>query len=151
MPSSIALMATGRPGIGTGQRVVWGLVCLGCLAILSLAAWLNASPDGYGTHTQLGLTPCMWEVASNRPCPTCGMTTAFTHAADGHFLTSLATQPMGSLLAVLVASFFWASGYAAVTGSQMASEYEKLLRPRSVWLLVGLAAAAWAYTLVTWE
>lgn len=150
VPSTIAARAPGPKGIGTGGRVIWGLVSLGCLTLLSVAAWLNAAPAGHGTHTQLGLTPCLWEAASSRPCPTCGMTTAFAHAADGDLSASFATQPMGSLLAVLAASLFWASGYAAATGSQIAAEYEKLLRPRSVWLLAGLAAAAWVYKLLTW-
>ena len=39
-------------------------------------------------------------VTTGIPCPTCGMTTAFSHCVRGHWLTSFIVQPAGCLVAV---------------------------------------------------
>ena len=64
-----------------GIRLRAGLVALGSLAVLGIAAGLEASDEGIGTHTQLGMPPCMFREATGYPCMTCGMTTSFSHAA----------------------------------------------------------------------
>ncbi|MEC9374691.1 MAG: hypothetical protein VYC34_12640, partial [Planctomycetota bacterium] len=67
----------------TSERLLAALAAAAFIAVLIVAATLTPSPDGHGTHTRLGLTPCPWVLTLNKPCPTCGMTTAFAHAADG--------------------------------------------------------------------
>src|SRR5204863_3314928 len=71
------------------------LVALGAAGVLGVALWLNPAPDGHGTHTQLGLPPCAWAVALNRPCPTCGMTTAFSFGVRGRLAEAFQAQPFG--------------------------------------------------------
>jgi len=82
---------------------------------------------------------------------TCGMTTAFAHAADGNLLGSLVTQPMGMLLAVGTSAGFWLALYAALTGSRAGAWVTVLLRPRSLWILTALTGAAWAYKFLVWQ
>ncbi|MBT4523937.1 MAG: DUF2752 domain-containing protein, partial [Phycisphaerae bacterium] len=58
-------------------------VSIASLALLSIALLLTPSADGIGTHTQLGLPACGWILAADLPCPTCGMTTAWSHTIRG--------------------------------------------------------------------
>src|SRR5690606_33691507 len=75
--------ATSSARANAGARIVACGVGAGCLGVLGLAPWLTPAAAGHGTHGQLGLPPCGWVLAMGRPCPSCGMTTAFAHAADG--------------------------------------------------------------------
>ena len=70
---------------------------------LSLARWLTPSTNGFGTHTQLGLPPCVFFKLTGIPCPTCGLTTSFAHSARLHFHEAFITQPFGVLLFSLTA------------------------------------------------
>jgi hypothetical protein len=78
------------------------------------------------------------------------MTTAFAHAADLNLWRSFKTQPMGFLLAIGTAGAFWVALYVAATGSTLGRLCGGLLAPRALWVLLGLAAAAWAYKWATW-
>ncbi len=125
------------------------LVAAACLGVLGLAAYLKPSPTGLGTHQQLGLLKCGWMISLGKPCPTCGMTTAFAHAADGNLFKSFVVQPFGSVLALLTAGGFWAAVHVALTGSRVGDLCGTLLRPRVMWAVAGAAALAWAYKLWT--
>lgn len=70
-------------------------------APVGLAAILRPSAEGMGTHQQLGLPPCTFLWMTGFPCPFCGMTTSWAHAAHGDVIASLRTQPMGFLFFVL--------------------------------------------------
>ena len=59
------------------------------------------SPPGYGTHQQLGLPPCTFWVLFGRPCPTCGMTTAWAHLMRGEWLDACRANAGGALLGLL--------------------------------------------------
>jgi hypothetical protein len=69
--------------------------------ILVLARMLVPDPRGFGTHTQLGLTPCGFLTMTGRLCPTCGMTTAFAWMTRGEVVRSWQANPAGCLLALL--------------------------------------------------
>jgi hypothetical protein len=139
-----------------GAKVgLWARIGAGCIAgmvlgVLGTAAWLRADPAGHGTHTQLGMPQCTWAAAFNVPCPTCGMTTAFSHVAHGEFVAGFWAQPLGSVLALAAAAGFWGAVHVAVTGSQLGAYSARMLRPRVLWGLAGAAAAAWAYKYATW-
>ncbi len=129
------------------------MVSAGSLTVLGVAATLTPDPRGVETHTQLGLWPCGWYLASGYPCPTCGMTTAFSYATHGQPLTSLLTQPFGSALALAAAVAFWGGLHVCVFGSRINLIAERLLRPRSVMVTGGLLLAAWVYkvAVVRWS
>jgi hypothetical protein len=91
-------------------------IAIGCLTPLVIAACLRPSPDGYGSHTELGLAPCQFMQRTGLPCPSCGMTTSWTWFAHGNLRASFYVQPMGTVLAVLTACCFWAALYCAATG-----------------------------------
>jgi len=116
------------------------------LALLLIAARLAPNANGIGTHTQLGLTPCGFEAATALPCATCGMTTAFAHAANGQLLRSFVTQPAGMVLAVLTAMAVLVSGWALIRGVSLLPWVQSMWRPRVVVTLIALLLGAWMYT-----
>ena len=72
---------------------------LGLITVMGIARWLVPDPRGFGTHTQLGLSPCLFAAATGKLCPTCGMTTSFAWFARGRLDRSWRANPAGSLLA----------------------------------------------------
>lgn len=118
-----------------------------CLIVLLLAASLEPSPAGMGTHQQMGLPPCGFLAATGMPCATCGMTTSFSHVAHGQFIAAFATQPAGAVLALLTAMAAVTFAWAAATGASLRPLGDALARPRSALLLVALILAGWIYTL----
>lgn len=130
-------------------RLPAAIVCLCAVSVLSLAASLSPSPRGYGTHTQVGMEPCGFVKTAGMPCATCGMTTAFAHAADGRLLASALTQPAGAALAVLTAMAAIISGYAALVGLSLGPLLRWIWRPRFVVVMGALIMAAWGYKILT--
>lgn len=126
-----------------------GLVALACLSVLIIASRLAPDQRGLGTHTQLNLPECGWKLAAGRPCPTCGMTTAFAGMATGSLVSALRAQPLGALLALSTAVAFWVCVHVAVTGSRLGLIFLRLARPGALWVIVGLWMASWAYKLAT--
>ena len=133
------------------ERILAACLGAGCLAVLILAAWLSPSEDGHGTHTQIGLNDCTWVVLFNTPCMTCGMTTAFAHAADADFVAAAKVQPMGAALSIATGAMFWITLLVATTGSTLGRACARLLNKRVLLMLLVLGLAAWAYKIITWS
>lgn len=136
-----------------GGSARWGaaVIAAGLLALLCLSAWMTPARDGHATHTQLGLPACGWVVRFNKPCPTCGMTTAFARAAHGDYAGSARAQPLAAAGVVAAAAGFWAALHVALTGSAIGGVIANTLTPRILWSGAVLALAAWAYKLLTWN
>jgi hypothetical protein len=66
--------------------------------VLLIARLLQPSPNGVGTHTQIGLPPCPFLHFTGIPCPSCGWTTSVTHSARLHFYEAIITQPFGLIV-----------------------------------------------------
>ena len=77
------------------------IVGSGLLAMLAVATWLQPSPEGLGTHQQLGFPPCTFRVVFGVPCPSCGMTTSWSHLVRGDVGAALQANIGGTLLAGL--------------------------------------------------
>ena len=118
------------------------------LSMLVLAAALPPSPDGVGTHTQLGLQPCQFLATTHIPCPTCGMTTATSYFVRGNILASLYIQPMGFLIALAAAVAFWAGLYIAVTGRPAYRLLRRLPTQRILFALLFFAILAWGWKIL---
>jgi hypothetical protein len=119
------------------------LGALGLVAVLGLARWLEPDPRGYGTHTQLGLFPCMFFQVTGYRCPSCGMTTAFAWIVRGRFDRAWQANPAGSLLAPACAALVpWLLAGAA-RGRPVGCRSLELP-------LIGLVVAAVALSLVSW-
>ena len=100
--------------MGNGQRLQ--IAAFGCCAIglLMVARCLEPSHDGVGTHQQLGLPPCTFLTIFRRPCPSCGMTTAWSHLMHADFQAAIRTNAGGACLAVMAGLIgIWAIVVAA--------------------------------------
>ena len=88
-----------------GPRLLLAGVASVGLLLLITARQLEPDPRGYGTHQQLGLTPCSFHQWTDYVCPACGTTTAWAHAVRGQFRQAVSVHLGGTLLcaAVLVA------------------------------------------------
>ncbi len=69
-----------------------------------VATRLEPDPAGFGTHRQLGLPPCTVREVFGVPCPSCGMTTSFSHFVRGQWIRAAQANAAGFLLAVLCAA-----------------------------------------------
>ncbi|MBM4052183.1 MAG: DUF2752 domain-containing protein [Planctomycetes bacterium] len=132
--------------LSPSERLTSLVVGLVAAAPVIVAAFLRPDPSGIGTHVQLGIPTCTWPTALGITCPSCGMTTAFAHAAAGDLLASIRTQPMGFLLAVLATAVAMLGVLGAATGSRLG--YWLCRSPgRTVWWVVGSTAlASWLLT-----
>lgn len=133
------------------QILPWGArlgalaIALGCLTPLVIAACLHPSPDGYGSHTELGLAPCQFMQRTGLPCPSCGMTTSWAWFAHGNLRASFYVQPMGTVLAMLTACAFWTALYCAATGRPV-YQLLRVLPSRYYFVpLLAFAILAWGW------
>lgn len=122
---------------------------MSALTLLVVAWVLEPDTNGLGTHRQLGLPPCGWIQAANLPCPSCGMTTAFSHAANGDLLGAFVAQPMGMVLAMVTAIAVVAGLYTAVSGSMLGPFLASFFGPRLLWIALALGALAWVWKIAS--
>jgi len=83
--------------LSVGYRLLLAGIAIIGLMLLTTAHSLEPDPRGYGTHEQLGLTPCFFQKTTGHLCPTCGATTAWSHALHGNFARAAAANLGGVL------------------------------------------------------
>jgi hypothetical protein len=110
------------------------------LVLLITARRLDPDPRGYGTHEQLGLTPCFFQQLTGHICPACGTTTAWAHALHGDLKQAASSNLGGTLLcgaALVVAPWLVA---VAIAGRWLVTRptLPLLLSVGSAWLVVAL-------------
>jgi hypothetical protein len=124
------------------------ILALTLAAVLGIALRLRPDLRGYGTHEQLGLPPCAFYATTGRPCPSCGMTTAFAWSVRGRLDRAWRANPAGSLLALACAALIpWLLSCAALGRPWGARSLEGPL----ITLLVAIVAfglAAWTIRLL---
>lgn len=133
-----------------GHRLAALALALASLAVLVAGAAVEPAASGHGTHTQLGMPACGWAVLLDKPCPTCGMTTAVSLACHARPIDAFLAQPAGALIALALAAGFWVCLYVAATGSSLGERILSLLTVRSLWWIFGAGLAAWAYKIAVW-
>lgn len=123
-------------------------IAVTALVLLSIAYFLTPAEKGIGTHQQLGLPQCGWILAADIPCPTCGMTTAWSHTVRGELPTAFITQPMGMILAFV--AFFVAIGalVTACTGYSFQPLLYKFPPSRLFIFVITLAFLAWGFKIL---
>lgn len=130
-----------------GHRIRGALLMLPPLALLLTAAWLKPDPSGMATHRQLGIAPCGFLESNGYPCPSCGMTTAFAHAAHGALVASFIAQPAGCVLALICAMLALVGGWSVWSGMDGAGLASRLFSRKAVWGgLLALGLVAWGWT-----
>lgn len=145
-PTSPASAPSSEGSGGLGPRTLGAIVLGGSGTVLGIAAGLDPVDRGIGTHVQLGMPECGWIVAMDLPCPTCGMTTAFSFAADGNLLASATAQPLGAILAVGTAMAAVGGAWTLATGSRAFGRLASMWwTSRTGWIAGAAVLVAWAY------
>lgn len=142
-PPLVCLGPAVRPIVA---RVVAAVVLAGLLTLLAVAGRLTPAPGGNGTHTQLGLPRCSFLLNTDKPCPTCGMTTAFAYMVRGRVLRALAAQPFGAILCVAVMAAVPASLVVLLTGRGWRVDWYRVTPDRLLWVVLAVFLASWGYT-----
>lgn len=135
--------------LGPLGRLCCALTAAAALGVVALGAGLTPDRRGHSTHTQLGMQRCLWRAEAGRPCPGCGMTTAFTLATHGRLASAFVLQPAGALAAVAAAVAFWVGLWGAATGSRAPLRTGRLLRPVPLLIAALVWVLSWVYTLST--
>jgi len=130
------------------DRLVWGALLLTSGFVLAASAWLTPSPSGVGTHMQLGLPPCGFLVLTGKPCPACGLTTAFAQLAHLAPLASLRIHPLGLPLFALNLVVLALSVHGLATGRSVTRTVDALAADRVALVVAGALLATWAVRLV---
>jgi hypothetical protein len=125
------------PGaMSTPARYYAGGMGATLLVLLAIASQLTPDPRGYGTHEQLGVGQCAFIRLWNIGCPSCGMTTSWSHLTRGNLRAAAEANVTGLLLGLYaLAAIPWLLA-SSVRGHWC------YLRPRLGVLLPLLAMAA---------
>ena len=140
-----------RRRVGWRSRAHWGVLgfaAASLIALLVLGSLLTPSPEGHGTHEQLGLPPCAMMKLTGVPCPGCGVTTAVSHFARGELVRAFLVQPFGVLVGLSMVAVLPLALWGELARRDLGGLARRLLSPR--WLAVAGAAlfASWVYKLV---
>ncbi|MCU0877039.1 MAG: DUF2752 domain-containing protein [Pirellulaceae bacterium] len=131
-------------GLRSWQRLVVLLTGVMLVGLLATAACLTPSSKGLGTHQQLGLPPCTIRVWYDLRCPSCGMTTSWSHMMRGQVLAAARANTGGAVLAavcLLLGPWMVGSGLA---GRWIGGP------PREEWT-IGIGLFVMAVTLIDWS
>ena len=127
------------------ERLVQLVLAAAAWALLAVAWSLTPAAEGLGTHEQLGLQPCTFHQLTSQPCPSCGMTTAFSLMAHGRLPEALLAQPFAALLFVLVLAAAVGLTAAAVAGRSLRPLMYSTRVPLALTVLVVLWLAGWGF------
>lgn len=114
-------------------------------AALIVARLLSPSPRGVGTHEQLGLPPCLFLKLTGVPCPSCGLTTSFAHAARLNFYEAFVTQPFGLLACAAALLLIPTVGLLMYRRVPWARAFYARATNRLLLTLLTLYLSSWAY------
>ena len=100
-PSVVPLVPQSANRFSGATRLRMAAAALCLIVPLGVACWLRPDSNGFGTHRQLGLPPCTSVWLFGVRCPSCGMTTSWSHAVRGHWLQAIGANTGGTLLAAM--------------------------------------------------
>ena len=150
-PTMPSLPPSAWPRSAPAERLIQVGVALALWGLLVVSAVLAPSPDGLGTHEQLGMQPCAFYKVTGRPCPGCGLTTAFALMAHGRVGDAVVVQPFGALLFALAAAGAMGASAMAVAGRSWLPMFYSEKLPLVLYGLILIWLASWGYKLVYGE
>jgi hypothetical protein len=118
-------------------------VALLAIFVIGVARWLVPSPTGTGTHTQLYLPACGFKVITGLPCPSCGMTTAFSYMAHLQIARGFSAQPFGAGLFLAVVATALISLYCAFVNRSLLAIACRVFTARRGLLILLAFALVW--------
>ncbi|WP_298866454.1 DUF2752 domain-containing protein [uncultured Gimesia sp.] len=132
-------------GLPIGWKIRSLLIGWSLFLIAGFGVAIQTKPDprGFGTHQRFGFAPCVIRDQLSIPCPSCGMTTSFSHFVRGQIRQSAQANTAGLVLALVCAVMIpwsWISVYRKQLW--LVSNPQTCL----LWLLCGLITI----TLIEW-
>ncbi|MDX2033662.1 MAG: DUF2752 domain-containing protein [Blastocatellia bacterium] len=125
------------------------LLTLGLSAsVLFVARSLEPSSRGVGTHEQMGLPPCPFLHFTGFPCPSCGLTTSFAHAAHLDFYQALVTQPVGLLTFLLTVASIPFLLFLLARRVRWEDLIHSRAADRMIRVMIALYALGWLYKII---
>ncbi len=143
--------AEAPPRLAVGARLTALGTGLSLAAPFVVLSMVTPAAAGLGTHTRLGLPTCTWPTALGIPCPSCGYTTAFTHAAHGDLWTSFVTQPAGFVLALASAMAAVVALACAATAQPLHLLFAPLASRPIAWVASAVFVLGWGYKIGTFK
>jgi len=129
-----------------GWSRVWaGLTSVVLLAVLVIARGLPPDSRGFGTHEALGLPPCGFILTSGLPCPSCGMTTAFSNVMHGRLWDAFIAQPAGMVLCLSTMFGAILAARIAATGRMVQVNWDSIGPVRLMLAFALLVVGGWAF------
>jgi hypothetical protein len=135
-------------------RLMVALMVVALVAVFATAAWLrpydaNGDPRTMATHTQLGLPPCSMVALTGKPCPACGMTTAFSLLVHGDVAAALHANWAGVLLALFWLALIPWGAISVVRRTWWRVRQPDLALTVAIGVLFTLMLVRWAIVLLT--
>ncbi len=129
-------------------RLLLALLAVILWAVIFASWYVTPSPDGYGSHIQLAIPKCSWITEKNRPCPTCGMTTAYSLTIRGRIIQAFITQPAGCVFAVCHIILTLLLTYMVIVGKHPThmTAMVNYFAYRILFTIVFITLAGWAWT-----
>lgn len=124
-------------------RLMLGVSAAGVLTLLGVAASLDPSPQGFGTHKQLGFPDCTFVALYGMRCPSCGMTTSWAFLTHGRIWSALGANVGGAILGLVSLGLGPWGLVSAVRGRWII----RAMRDREI---IGVAAVIILTTLLDW-
>ncbi len=124
-----------------------GALSLALFGLLAVGTWLSPSPEGMGTHQQLGLPPCTMLFLFGIRCPGCGMTTSWAYMLEGQLVKSFQTNSAGALLCLLA---LWAApitAWLAYRGKPTRTGWFSRYSAYGLLIALSVAVVDWIYRL----
>ncbi|MFN3188964.1 MAG: DUF2752 domain-containing protein [Aureliella sp.] len=137
--------SSGRLPIPRWLRTTCALTAIVLTGTLLTARVLRPSPNGLGTHQQLGLPPCTSIVLWDLPCPACGMTTSWAHMVRGQVLEAFYANAGGALLSIIALVCIPATCYFSLAGLATKRERFSLFLAASLLIAIVVAIAQWYF------
>ena len=127
------------------DTAIYLLSVLAVALVLGLSWSIEPSTRGFGTHVQLGLPPCWFLRLTGLPCPSCGLTTCFAHAAKLHFGQAAAAQPFGVIQFAMLAGALPGIPYLMARRISLDRIATWNGMPRAIWTWTVLYLSSWMY------
>lgn len=120
------------------------LAWFGCIAA---AIYLTPNSSGLGTHQQLGLPACWFYYLTKIPCPTCGLTTSYTHLMHGHFTRAFWANAAGPLIFILHGAITYLILFSK---KDLSAIFQLSWIKRSAYLIIGLVVIIGIWRLLSY-
>lgn len=123
------------------------------IVVFVIAARLHPyDPEGQpltmAVHTQLGMPPCEFVIWTQKPCPSCGLTTSFSLLIHGDIVGSLRANSAGTLLALFCFALIPWCLFVVVRGRYL---WIRALEPTMLWIVgifTAILMARWGLVLL---